>query len=287
MKNLQISHLVAGTMTWGQWGKKLRTKEMVALQHFYFEQGITTFDHADIYGNHTTEADFGKAFAASGLDREKVQFITKCGIQMVGKNRSHKVKHYNYSKEHIIKSVETSLEHLQTEYLDVLLLHRPSPLLDPKEVGETVNKLIETGKVKHFGVSNFTPTQTNLLSEYVPVETNQIEFSLTTHEAMFDGTLDHMMLKKIKPMAWSPLGNYFKKQYPGLKQLMPNLCEKYNVEEDALLMAWIMKHPAAIVPVIGTTQPKRIKKAIEAKNIPLSLEDWFMMLEVVSGNPVP
>ncbi|GLB52729.1 oxidoreductase [Neptunitalea chrysea] len=287
MKNLQISHVVAGTMTWGQWGKKLRTKEMATLQNFCFENGITTFDHADIYGNHTTEADFGKAFLASGLDRSKVQFITKCGVQMMGKNRSHKIKHYNYSKEHILQSVDTSLDHLKTDYLDMLLLHRPSPLLDPAEVGETIKDLKESGKVKHFGVSNFTQVQTDVLNAYVPVETNQIELSLTFHEVMNNGSLEHMMLHKIQPMAWSPLGNYFKKQYPTLKQVMAQLCDKYHVEEDALLIAWVLKHPANIIPVIGTTRFERIKKSLEAKNIPLTIEDWFLMREAVTGHPVP
>lgn len=287
MKKLQISDLVAGTMTWGQWGKKLRINDIASLQNFYVENGITTFDHADIYGGYTTEADFGKGFSASGLKRENIQLITKCGIQMAAKNRPHVVKHYDYSAEHITKSVENSLEYLKTDYLNLLLLHRPSPLMNPEIVAETVSKLKASGKVLHFGVSNFNASQTALLNTYIPVETNQVEFSITTHDAMINGSLDFMMMHKIKPMAWSPLGNYFKKGYPAFKELMQKLCKKYEADEDTLLIAWVLKHPAQIIPVIGTTREERILKSIEAKKIPLSAEDWFLMLQTVTGTEVP
>jgi predicted oxidoreductase len=189
-------------MTWGLWGKQLSTKEMVNLMQFFTEQGITTFDHADIYGGYTTETEFGKAFKSSSIARANIQLISKCGIQHLSGGRNNKVGHYNYSKEYIIWSVETSLKNLQTEYLDLLLLHRPSPLMQPDEISEAIQTLKHQGKIKNFGVSNFTPSQVDLISKNSVVEVNQIEFSLTQHSAMHDGSLDHMLLNGTTPMAW-------------------------------------------------------------------------------------
>lgn len=287
MKTLQLSKIVAGTMTWGKWGKNLGTKHISILQNYIVDKGITTFDHADIYGNYSTEATFGKSFALSGIARDKVQFITKCGIQMLSENRDNRVKHYDYSKEYIISSVENSLKNLQTDYIDVMLLHRPSPLLDPQEVAEAITALKDAGKVLHFGVSNFTASQMSMLNKYIPVETNQLEFSLTHHTDMHNGTFDYMIEKDILPMAWSPLGNYFTKRYPALKQALRLIASKYETTEDTILIAWILRHPANILPVIGTTQKARINKSLEALDIKLSLEDWFYILQIATGNPVP
>ncbi|SFU60315.1 Predicted oxidoreductase [Pustulibacterium marinum] len=286
MKTLQLSKIIAGTMTWGKWGKKFSSQHIADLQNYYVGKGITSFDHADIYGDYTTEADFGKGFAESGIAREKVQFITKCGIQMVCENRDFAVKHYDYSKEHIIESVHNSLKNLQTDYIDVLLLHRPSPLMHPGVIAEAIQDLKEANKVLHFGVSNFTPSQVAMLSKYISVEINQIEFSLTHHEAMLNGSLDQMIENDIVPMAWSPLGNYFTKKYPSLKHALKITASKYKTTEDTVLLAWILKHPAGILPVIGTTQKERINKALEALEINLSLEDWFYILQIATGNPV-
>lgn len=287
---MKYSKIIAGTMTWGAWGKKLSTEAMADLMHFCVEQGVSTFDHADIYGGYTTEAEFGQAFAQSGLNREAVQLISKCGIQHLSGGRNTKIGHYRYDKDYIIWSVETSLKNLQTEYLDVLLLHRPSPLMHPEEISEAILRLKQQGKIRSFGVSNFTPSQVDLISKHVAVDVNQIEFSLTQHLAMFDGSLDHMLLKEISPMAWSPLGTVFKEkteQTSRIKLLLGELSNKYNATEDALLLAWILKHPAKIYPVVGTTTKSRLEDAVNAATIDLELEDWFLMLVASQGHAMP
>jgi predicted oxidoreductase len=277
-------------MTWGLWGNQLQKAEMIDLMHHCIANQITTFDHADIYGAYSTEADFGKAFAESGIQREHIQLISKCGIQYMCDNRTNKVKHYNYSKDYIIWSAETSLSNLKTDYLDLLLLHRPSPLMQPDEIAEAISILKQQGKIKDFGVSNFTPSQVALISKNVEISVNQIEFSLTQHSAMHDGTLDHMMLHNIQPMAWSPLGIIFKdhtEQTQRIKKQLDELKEAYNATEDQLLLAWILKHPSKIHPVIGTTSKERITNASKALTIDLDLEDWFLMLVASQGHKVP
>lgn len=277
-------------MTWGSWGKQLQKESMIDLMHHCIANQITTFDHADIYGAYTTEADFGTAFAESGIQREDIQLISKCGIQYMCDKRPNKVKHYNYSKDYIIWSAENSLLNLKTDYLDVLLLHRPSPLMQPDEIAEAISILKQQGKIKDFGVSNFTASQVALISNRLEVSVNQIEFSLTQHQAMHDGTLDDMMRNNILPMAWSPLGSTFKNdtdQTQRIKKQLSELKETYNATEDQLLLAWILKHPSKTHPVIGTTSKERISNAAKALTIDLDLEDWFLMLVASQGHKVP
>ena len=284
------SKIIIGCMAWGDWGKQLSLKEHTEMIAFCVESGNKTFDHADIYGDYTTERSFGNALAESTINREEIQLISKCGIQYVGKNRNNKIKHYNYSKDYIIWSAEESLRNLKTDYLDTFLLHRPSPLMHPTEIAEAIRNLQESGKIIEFGVSNFTPAQVDLISNKIKVSVNQIEFSLTQHTAMLDGTLDQMLLNTIHPMAWSPLGTVFKKeneQNLRVKKMLKKLSEKYSVSENAILLSWILKHPANISPVIGTTNKKRIKSANEALNFTLELEDWFMLLNESQGHKVP
>lgn len=282
--------IIIGCMSWGKWGKQFNTKEMVNLINFCVDEGNTTFDHADLYGDYTTEAEFGKAFKESNIERESLQLISKCGIQNPGKTRNNSVKHYNYSKDYIIWSAEQSLKNLKTDYLDTFLLHRPSPLLEVNAVAEAINHLLEEGKILNFGVSNFTPSQMELLSTQLQVKVNQIEFSLTQHTAMLDGTLDYMQKNQIECMSWSPLGVVFKENYPkieAIKSVLTKLSEKYEAEIDTILLSWILKHPANISPVIGTTNKKRIKNANKALKIDLELEDWFILLEANNGHEVP
>ena len=277
-------------MAWGKWGKNLTTQQMVALIHVCIENSVSTFDHADIYGDYTTEATFGKAFKESGILRNEIQLISKCGIQYIGESRPNRIKHYNYSKDYIIWSVEQSLKNLQTEYLDLLLLHRPSPLMHSDEIAEAVNQLKKQGKIQEFGVSNFTPLQTDLIKSKVEVSVNQIEVSLTQFSAMLDGSLDHMRLHNILPMAWSPLGDYFKEetsQNERINEELRSLCKKYQASENQILLAWLYNHPSGIIPVIGTTNEERIKEAIQAQSIQLETEDWFALLVASQGHKVP
>ena len=284
------SRLIAGTMLWGAWGKEMTKAKRIELIKTAYDAGISSFDHADIYGNYTTEKDFGIAFSESGLSREDVQFITKCGISMVCENKPYKTKHYNYDSSYIANAVHTSLRQLKTDYVDLLLLHRPSPLLDLEEVTKAVGSLLDSGKILSFGVSNFNSTQIDLLAEYVPIHVNQIEISLTHNEPMFDGQLDHCQLKHILPMSWSPLGILKKpqSQWPSkLQYAIFKLTEKYDCGFASIALAWLLKHPAKIHPVLGTTNPNRLIEAQQALQIQLNQEDWFFLLEAVRGRPCP
>lgn len=288
--SVKYSKIIAGTMTWGRWGKLLDIREMTHLIEHCLENDITSFDHADIYGNYSTEAEFGEALALNSVRRSDIQIISKCGIQYIGSARNNKIKHYNYSKDYIIWSAEESLKNLKTDYLDALLLHRPSPLMHPYEVMEAITILVKEGKIRDFGVSNFTPSQVDLISKEIPVAINQVEFSVTNHSAMYNGVLDQMIVKNIIAMAWSPLGSIFRETTEKTKRinsLLETLQIKYNVTKDQLLLAWILKHPVGIHPVIGTTNKSRIIDAMKSSTIDLELEDWFFILEASQGHKVP
>lgn len=290
MSKTLLSPIISGTMNWGVWDKNLSKKEMESTIQLCVENKITTFDHADIYGSYTTEADFGKAFHDSKISREKLQLITKCGIQMVAENRKNKIKHYDYSKEYIIWSVEESLKKLKTDYVDVFLLHRPSPLMQADEIAEAVEKLKSEGKIIDFGLSNFTSSQTELIRQKTEVSFNQVQFSATHFEAMTDGSFDYMQMHKIRPLSWNPLGTVFRedtKKTRRLKKLLSTLVEKYHLGSDTLLLAWILKHPAGVIPIAGTVNVARIQSLIKAVELDLDKEDWFAIWTESMGNDVP
>lgn len=283
-----FSRLIAGTMHWGVWGKNMNTKKRIKLIESAHDIGITTFDHADIYGNYTTEKDFGTAFSQSSLSRADCQFISKCGIAKVCENTTYKTKHYRYSASHIIESVNNSLRNLKTEYLDLLLLHRPSPLMRADEVASAVHTLMDTGKILSFGVSNFTSPQIDLLKKHLPVTVNQIEISLTHHDSMFDGQLDYCQTNNILPMSWSPLGNlkHSQDRWPSkLKSAVTTLTKKHNTSFAPLVISWLLKHPANMHPILGTTNPDRLVETQQALEIHLDEEDWFFLLEAVRERP--
>lgn len=290
METCIYSRLIAGTMTWGSWGKQLSKSQMIDLIQHCIAENLTTFDHADIYGGYSTEAEFGKAFAESRINRENIQLISKCGIQLVDEQRKTTVKHYNYNKEYIISSAEQSLKNLKTDFLDLLLLHRPSPLMQPEEISEAITHLLNQGKIKAFGVSNFSTSQTELLASPLNITANQIEFSLTESSAMQNGSFDNMVSKDIIAMAWSPLGTVFREENEQTKRihrLLDELTQTYSATKDQLLLAWLMKHPAKVHPVIGTTTKKRISNAAKVLDIEMDLQDWFRMWEVSMGTEAP
>jgi predicted oxidoreductase len=279
MKKTAFSPLVAGTMTWGVWGKNFDQKQMIATINCCLENGISTFDHADIYGEYSTEASFGKAFAESKIDRENIQLISKCGIQTESRSV---IKHYDYSSEQ-------SLKNLQTDYLDLLLLHRPSPLMEVDEIANAIEKLKSEGKILDFGLSNFTPSQIDLIQTKTKVMYNQIQFSATHFEAMLDGSLDFMQVQNIRPMAWNPLGSVFNtdnEQSARVEKVASELALKYDCELDVVLLAWILKHPSKILPVFGTTDSKRISKLMKATKIEMELQDWFAIWSASMGKKV-
>jgi len=291
MKNrISYSKIIAGTMTWGSWGKNLTKSKIADLIGYCVENGITTFDHADIYGGYTNEEAFGNAFSQSLIPRERVQLISKCGIQYVCKARDNKVKHYDYSKEYIIWSAERSLSKLKTDFLDLFLLHRPSPLMQTDEIAEAILYLQKEGKIREFGVSNFSPSQIALLESVLPVTANQVEFSLTAEKLMYDGTFDDCINHNRTAMAWSPLGSYFRednKRRKRIKKVIKGLKKKYEANSSQILLAWILKHPSKVHPVVGTTNKKRLIASVRATEILLELEDWFLLLVASQGHKVP
>jgi predicted oxidoreductase len=289
MSKTALSPIISGTMNWGVWDKNLTTKEMENLIQLCIENKITTFDHADIYGSYTTEADFGKAFHNSKISREKLQLITKCGIQMITESRPNKIKHYDYSRDYIVWSVEESLKKLKTDYVDVFLLHRPSPLMQADEIAEAVEKLKAEGKIIDFGLSNFTSSQSELIRQKTEVSYNQVQFSATNFEPMVDGSFDYMQIHGIRPLSWNPLGTVFRedtKKTRRLKKLLADLVQKYGFGSDTLLLAWILKHPSAVIPIAGTVNIARIQSLMKAVELEMDKEDWFAIWTESRGEEV-
>lgn len=290
----QFSQIIAGTMKWGIWGHQLNSQGYQEYIEHCLELGIDTFDHADIYGHYTTEAEFGDGLKQAPHLRDKIKLITKCGIKLITPNRpENQIKSYDNSKEYIIESVETSLKNLHTETIELLLIHRPSPLMNPEEIAETFTQLKEEGKVQHFGVSNYSKSQFDLLHSYYPLASNQVEFSVVHGEPMFDGTFDTLLQNRIRPTIWSPLGGgeLFRdsktEKAIRIDQAAKALCEKYDCELDQLLLAWTLQHPVQPLPVIGTGNKERINKAVEATKIKMSREEWFTLWEAATGTEVP
>jgi predicted oxidoreductase len=281
-KGPSFSRIITGVWRW----QTLSPETVERLIHTSIDEGITTFDHADIYGDHSCEELFGNVLRKDTSLRKKIQLVTKCGIKFSSAKRPATwVKHYDTSEDHITWSVENSLKMLATDHLDLLLIHRPDPLLDPHEVSETFVKLKAAGKVLHFGVSNFTPSQFEMLQHFLPFQlvTNQIEISLSRIDPLFNGDLDLMLKHGTSAMAWSPLGGG-KLSFEDRDWF--NKASKYNATYSQLALAWLLKHPSNIFPILGTTKPERITEAAKAVDINLDRQDWFEMLKWVMGKEV-
>lgn len=290
----EFSRIALGMWRLNDW--KMKTRELVRFIQTALELGFTTFDHADIYGLYTVEELFGKALKEKPSLREKMQIVTKCGIKLVSENRPENTFHaYDTSRDHILKSVEASLKNLNTDYLDVLLIHRPDPLMNADEVAEAFLHLRKSGKVRHFGVSNFTPFQFDLLQSRLdfPLVTNQVEVSVIKMDAMHDGTLDQCQQLQISPMAWSPLGGGNLFSGNGEKeQRLRNELQKIGEETggaaiDQLALAWLLKHPSKIIPVLGSGKLDRIRGAAGALELELSRDQWFRIWTASAGQEVP
>ena len=280
-------------MKWGLWGSKFSSAAYEQIIRDCIAIGVTSFDHADIYGNYTTEEEFGRVLKQNPSLRNQIQLITKCGIQMVSPNRpQHKIKSYDTSYAHIIESVETSLENFSTDYIDCLLIHRPDQLLNAYEVAKAFTQLKQQGKVLHFSVSNFKRWQVDLLNSRFPVEVNQLECSLLQLNPFVDGTLDQCQQNHIIPMAWSPLGGgnllaeTDDEQTKRILAVANFLADKYNSSADVILLSWLISHPSGIIPVLGTSKIERIKAATAATQIKLEREEWFMLWRASTGKEV-
>lgn len=284
-------------IVWGHWRLpewKLSPQALLYLTKQCIELGVDTIDSADIYGVYTCESSFGQALALEPSLRQKFKIITKCGIRLLSaKFPDVKVKHYDYSFRHIVGSVDRSLRNFRTDYIDLLLLHRPSPMLDPAEVANAFEQLKRDGKVLNFGVSNFLPYQVDMLQSHLdmPLVVNQIEISPLHVDCFQNGTIDYMLRQQMIPMAWSPLagGRLFNPKSLSEKRVLQALQQvafSLGSTPEQVAIGWLLSHPAGIVPVIGTGNIGRIKSAAEAVNINLTLQDWFLVYSASLGREV-
>ncbi|MEH7436476.1 aldo/keto reductase [Neobacillus drentensis] len=297
--DLKASNIIMGNMRLPQ----LSLSEAENLIRTAMDEGINIFDHADIYGKGKSEEIFSEAIQMNASIREKMIIQSKCGIRS---------GFFDFSKEYIISSVDGILKRLNTEYLDILLLHRPDPLMDPAEVAKAFEELHMNGKVKYFGVSNHNPAQMELLQKYIPhkLVVNQLQFSIA-HTPMIDSgialnmnidqsinrdssVLEYCRLHDITMQAWSPYQHGFfegsflgdVEQYPELNQVIDTIAEKYGVTNTAIATAWITRHPANIQVVLGTTKVERMKDACKGSDIRLTREEWYSIYKA-AGNIVP
>ncbi|MEH7118821.1 aldo/keto reductase [Neobacillus vireti] len=297
--DLQASNIIMGNMRIPQ----LSTAEAQNLIRSAMDEGINFFDHADIYGKGRSEEIFSEAIQMTPSIREKMIIQSKCGIRN---------GYFDFSKEHILKSVDGILKRLNTEYLDILLLHRPDPLMEPAEVAEAFEELHTSGKVKYFGVSNHNPAQIQLLQKYThhKLVVNQLQFSIA-HTPMIDSgitlnmkidqsinrdmsILEYCRLNDITIQAWSPYQHGFfggsflgdLEHYSKLNEVVDSLAEKYGVTNTAIATAWITRHPANIQVVLGTTKVERLKDACQGSDIKLTREEWNQIYKA-AGNIIP
>ncbi|MDZ4136430.1 MAG: aldo/keto reductase [Paracoccaceae bacterium] len=254
-------------------------------------QGITSFDQADIYGGYTAEAILGRALKSAPGLRDRMEIITKCGIVApVGRHADARVKHYDTSASHITASVEASLADIGTDRIDLLLIHRPDPLMDPSETGATLDGLVASGKVRAVGVSNFRPWDVDLLQSAMTTRlvTNQIELGLAAHDAFTGGDLAHLQRHGLPPMAWSPLagGRLLNDAPDRLRDELTRIAARNGVDWSAVAVAWLLHHPARIIPVLGTNNISRISLLSQAVSFKLSRQDWFCLYTAALGHDV-
>lgn len=283
-----ISKVVAGVIRWGSWGAQLSSSKMASLIEACVESGVTTFDHADVYGNYTTEREFGDAMILSGVSRDQIQLITKCGIiKPCSEKPGFKISHYNTSKRHILESVDQSLTNLNTDYIDVLMINRPSPIMNYEEMAEAFHILKEAGKVREFGVVNFSSDQIRAMAKFYPITSHQSELSITNLNPLLDGTIDTCIANDILPMSWSPIGGKLIFTNTKAGRTREKMLEEYasengwSITEMALL--FLFHHPAGIRPVINYSKADKFKEVVDLSEIVLSNEQWFEMFIVLHG----
>ena len=253
-------------------------------------QGITTIDQADIYGGYTAEALLGACFRENASLRDQVEIVTKCDIVApVGRYSGARVKYYDTTAEHITRSVETSLTEMAIEHIDLLLIHRPDPFMDHEETGRALDDAVKSGKVRAVGASNFRPWDWTLLQSAMstPLAVNQIEISLSEHLPFTNGDLAFLQEHKIPPMAWSPLGGGALVSGEGeLRSTLSKVALRNDVDEAAAAIAWLLAHPAGILPVLGTNRLDRIAAISDALKVNMDRETWFELYTAALGREV-
>jgi predicted oxidoreductase len=258
------------------------------------DQGITTFDHADIYGDYRCETLFGDALRAHPALKAKLQIVTKTDIMLLSQQWPQtRVKHYDTSPQHVKASVDRSLQRIGVDVIDVLLIHRPDPLMDAQALGACLDELIDAGKIRAAGVSNFMPWDMDLLQSRMKhrLVTNQIELSLMHTEALTNGQMAQAQQHRQPVMAWSPLGGgRLWGQEPAAQRLAPKLqalAQAHDVDATAIAIAWLLHHPAQVLPVMGTNDMARIQASHKAFDVKLDRQTWFELYELAQGVEVP
>jgi len=291
-KDISFSRISLGFWRLLDW--KFTPAQLMRFTEECMDLGITTMDHADIYGGYTVEEIFGRAVLKKNPAlRNKMEIVTKCGI--VSAADTGGVKHYNYSQAYIISQVEKSLKNLGVDHIETLLLHRPSPMMNPSHVAHAFDKLYAQGKVKTFGVSNFLPHQYSALKSHlnVPIVTNQVELSPLCLDAFEDGNINLALQEKFSPMVWSPVGGgkIFTGQSPaevGLRNALETIREEIGANDiGEVVFAWILSHPSKMIPIVGSGKIQRVKIPVNAAKYKLSLEQWFTVWTAAKGQDVP
>lgn len=291
-ENLSLSQVVMGCMRIADSG--LTEAELLKLVEECLDMGVTSIDHAPVYGGYTCEKIFGDAVLRKKPElREKMELITKAGIVCPG-HYGNKTIYYNSTKEEIMKEMDESLEKLGTDHVDLLLIHRPDPLADPAETADALETVVKEGKALNVGVSNFMPSQIAMLQSYmsIPLVTNQMELSVKNTENFFNGVVDDALTRKMPLMAWSPLGggDVFKgtdEKFVRLRTVLMAVAEQHHTTMDAVMYAWLFVHPARIAALTGTMNADRIRTAVHASDIKLSYDEWYQILEASRGFSVP
>ena len=286
-----LSRVVAGAWRMADW--QFSVAERVRWIEGCLDLGITTFDHADIYGNYAVEALFGEALAAAPQLRERMQIVTKCGIRMMSSARpEHRLGHYDTSAAHVERSVDNSLAALRTDRLDVLLIHRPDALMDADALAECFGRLRTAGKVRHFGVSNFTPAQFALLNRRIELVTNQVEASPLHIAPFYDGTLDQAQDLGKAPMIWSALagGRLFTgddEAAQRVRAVLQRIAGERGVSVTTLVYAWLLRHPARLIPLTGSRRLDAMREAVVALDVEIDAQTWYEIWVAGNGAPAP
>lgn len=288
--DLQLSPIVAGLWRLTSWG--LDVPARVRWIEQALELGITSFDHADIYGDYEEEAVFGAALKAAPALRQRMQLVTKCGIRLRSAKRPYQVNHYDTSPAYVRAQVERSLQSLHTDHVDLVLIHRPDYLMDAAELADTFATLTREGKVRHWGVSNHSATQFALLHRHVPLLTNQLELSPLQMDALDDGTLDQAQQLGLRPMIWSPLGGGrlftgTDEQAVRVRACMETIAARLGISLATLAFAWVLRHPARPYPVTGSGRMEGLREAVAALEVRLGNEDWYAIWTASKGHSVP
>ena len=286
----EFSRVVMGYWRLMDWN--MSAQQLVSFIEEHLDLGVTTVDHADIYGGYQCEAAFGEALKRSPALRQRMEIVTKCGIATTAK-AEHALGHYITDRDHIISSAEQSLTNLATDYLDLLLIHRPDPLMDADDVAEAFLALHQSGKVRHFGVSNFTPAQFALLQSRLPftLATNQVEISPVHQPLLLDGTLDQLQQLRIRPMAWSCLGGgrlFNDEAFQPLRDELAQVAQELNAETiEQVVYAWILRLPSQPLPIIGSGKIERVRSALAAEQLAMTRQQWFRIRKAALGYDVP